>query len=90
MEGRRLPKPKVTFPKASNFNHVVCIDLKENRRYKNAPPYILYLVDAFTRFKAAVYIKDKKATTITEAICKEWIKLFGPMKYTLTDRGKNG
>ena len=67
---------------------MVCIDLKENRRYRNAPPYILYLVDAFTRFKAAVYIKDKKATTITEAICKEWIKLFGPKKYILTDRGK--
>ena len=48
VEGRRLPKPKIAFPKATNHNHLVCIDLKENIRYKNAPNYILYMVDAFS------------------------------------------
>ena len=46
------------------------------------------MVDAFSRWKMAVYIPDKKGTTVTEAICKEWIKYFGPMKYLQADRGK--
>ena len=88
VEGRRIPKPKIAMPKATNHNHMVGIELRENRRYPKAPPCIIYMVDTFTRWKAAIYIKDKKATTVTEAICKEWVKIFGPMKYMLVDRGR--
>ena len=40
VEGRRIPKPKVSFPKATNHNHLVCINLKENIRCKNDLKYI--------------------------------------------------
>lgn len=55
IEGRRLSKPKVALPKAHQHNHVVSIDLKENTRYPNSMPYILYMVDCFSRFK----VRDK-------------------------------
>ena len=46
------------------------------------------MVDAFSRWKMAVSIPDKKGTTVTEAIRKEWIKYFGPMRYLQADRVK--
>ena len=88
IEGRRIPKPKVSLPRAARHNHVVAADLKENTRYPNAPPYILYMVDCFSRFKCAAFIPDKNASTVTEAIIVNWIKLFGPMKYLHVDRGR--
>ena len=87
VEHNRLPRPRISAPRSSNFGHVVAMDLKENIRYKNAPPYILYFVDTFTRFKAAVFIKNKKAGTVAEAIVTEWIKYHGAPKYLMTDRG---
>ena len=68
VEGRRIPKPKVALPRAARHNHVVAVDLKENTRYPNALPYILYLVDCFSRFKCATFIPNKKASTVSEAI----------------------
>ena len=88
VEGRRIPKPKVALPRAARHNHVVAIDLKENTRYPNALPYILYLVDCFSRFKCATFIPNKKASTVSEAIITNWIKLFGPMAYLHCDRGR--
>ena len=88
VEGRRTPKPKVDFPKACRHNHVVAADLKENTLYPQSDPYILYLIDCFSRFKVAVFIPNKNKSTITEAICVHWVKLFGPMKYLHVDRGR--
>ena len=88
VENRRPPKPRATFQKSVSFNHVIQIDLKENIRYKNAPPYILYIVDVFTKFKAARYIQNKKGETVVEALMLEWVKYFGPPKYIQSDRGK--
>ena len=88
IEGRRIPKPKVALPRAARHNHVVAIDLKENTRYPDAPPYILYMVDCFSRFKIGVFIPDKQAITVTETIMKNWIKLFGAMAYLHCDRGR--
>ena len=88
VEGRRVPKPKIALPRAVKHNHVVSVDLKENTRYPQSMPYILYLVDCFSRFKQAVFIPDKKAATVTEAILTNWVKLFGPMKYLHCDRGR--
>ena len=87
VEHSRLPRPRISAPRANNFNHILALDLKENKRYKNAPPYIFYLVDTFTRFKAAVFIKDKQSSTIAEKLVTEWIKLHGAPKYLMTDRG---
>ena len=87
VEHNRPPKPKVALPRSSNFNHVVAIDLKENRRYKNAPPYIFYMVDTFTRFKAAIFIKNKQGSTIAEHLVLDWVKYHGAPKYLMSDRG---
>ena len=88
VENKRPPKPKSTFQKSISFNHVIQIDLKENIRYKQAPNYILYIVDVFTKFKAARYIPNKRGETVTEALMLEWVKYFGPPKYIQSDRGK--
>ena len=88
LESRQSPKPKSTAPKSTSFNHLLCIDLKENIRYKNAPPYIVYFIDSFTRFKAARFIANKKGETVVEALLMEWVKYFGQPKYIQTDRGK--
>ena len=87
VENSRLPRPRIALPRSSAFGHVLAMDLKENRRFPNAPPYILYMVDTHTRFKSAVFIKDKRAETVAEAFITEWIKYHGPPRYIMTDRG---
>ena len=88
VENSRIPRPRVAFPRASNFNHVVCLDLKENRRHNNASPYILYIIDSFTKFKAARFISNKSGDTVAEAFLLEWIKWFGAPIYLMSDRGR--
>ena len=61
-------------------------DLKENTRYPQSSPYIIYLVDCFSRFKVAVFISDKRSSTIAAAILVNWVKMFGSMKYLHVDR----
>ena len=88
VEHNRLPRPKVAAPRSNNHNHIVSIDLKENTRYKNAPPFIIYFVDTFSRFKAASFIKNKRGDTIAAHIITDWIKFYGAPKYFMSDRGK--
>ena len=38
--------------------------------------------------KLGVFIPNKKAVTVTEAIMKNWVKLFGAMAYLHCDRGR--
>ena len=66
---RRKTLPKTTIPRASNFNQLVSLDLKYNKKYsEKSPPYILYIIDAFTRYKAAVFLNDKSSTTVIEGV----------------------
>ena len=88
LEAKTSPRPNVAYPRAVHHNHVLAIDLKENIKFPNAGDYILYMVDCFTRFKMACFIKDKKATTVAEALFKHWIKWFGAPKILHSDRGK--
>ena len=88
LEASRIPRPKVSLPRAVNFNHLLCVDLKENKRYPAEGPYILYLIDGFTRFKLGRFISGKKGDTVTNAIYLEWFKLFGPPKFLQSDRGR--
>ena len=41
-EHSRMPDPKEVGPKTIGHNHILAVDLKENRKYKDAPPFILY------------------------------------------------
>ena len=87
VEGRKVPRPRVAMPKSNNFNHVVTIDLKENKRYPKAAPFIIYIRDSFTKFIVGQFIRNKKQETVTKAICTQWVKIFGPPTYIQSDRG---
>ena len=47
------------------------MDLKEVRVDKYG--YILYMIDAFTRFTVAVLIRDKKASTKVHNVMLHWV-----------------
>ena len=57
--GRSRSKPSVAIPRATDFNSIVTLDLKEMGK-----KYILWMVDVFSRMLAGAVIKDKKAETI--------------------------
>ena len=79
------PKPAASLPRASAFNQVVTIDLKQHEQ--NNYKYIVYLVDMFSRLIVGSFIKDKNPSTVGERIMEKWISVFGRM-YTLhSDRG---
>ena len=46
------------------------------------------MIDAFSKFKAAVFIRNKQGETVVEALLVNWVKFFGPPKYIQSDRGK--
>ena len=74
--------PTVCFPRASEFNQHIAIDLK------HFPPlYMLHTIDHFTRFSRASVIKSTKAEVIVEGILKEWISIFGSPGKILSDNG---
>ena len=69
---RSRSKPSVVIPRATDFNSIVTLDLKEIGK-----KYILWMVDAFSRMIAGVVLKDKKAETILEKLEMEWCLRYG-------------
>ena len=80
----KLLKPRTAAPIAVGHNHILAIDIQENQKYKNAPPFILYFCDAFSKFKAACFINNKKGATVAEHLVTEWFKYHGPPKYIMS------
>ena len=70
--GRSRSKPSVAIPKATDFNSIVTLDLKEMGK-----SYILWLVDAFSSVLLGAVMKDKKAETILEKLELEWCNRVG-------------
>merc|ERR1712082_417635 len=60
---KSMVKPKIALPIATSFNEVVTLDLKQ---FKNK--YILWCVDACTRFIQGKLLENKQAETIIDAI----------------------
>ena len=79
------PSPNVSLPRASNFNEVVTLDLKEYKegRYR----YILYIIDMFSRLTVGVLISDKNPSTAAEKIMDKWVAPMGRMEMIHSDRG---
>lgn len=50
---------------------------------------VLAMVDIFTRYVRARAIPDEKAETIAQVLLEEWIGVFGPMEWLLSDEGPN-
>ena len=65
------PRPKVGLPVSNDFNEVVGMDLKVVSKSKGE--YILWMVDLFSKMIKGKFIKDKKPSTIIEAIIATWI-----------------
>ena len=70
--GRSRSKPSVAIPRATDFNSIVTLDLKEMGK-----SYILWMVDAFSRTLFGAVMKDKKAETILEKLELVWINIIG-------------
>ena len=78
-------KPAVGFRLASDFNQVVCMDLKQVEFVHNT--WILHLIDATTRYSAACLIKTKMQEEIVKHIFRIWITYFGAPRKMLSDNG---
>ena len=79
------PKPIVSFPKATTFNSVVSMDLKELVKGKE---WILHLEDNATCYTAAALINNKRKETIVEKIFKIWLAYFGAPEKFHSDCGR--
>ena len=85
LNAKSKPRPSVGLPRATGFNQIVTLDLKEynNGRHK----YILYMIDVFSRFLAALFISDKNPATVGAGILEKWLNTFGRMNTLHSDRG---
>ena len=66
------PRPKSALPKASDFNQIVTLDLKEIDRQ-----YILWIICSFSRYMQGVLIPNKRAETIVNALNSTWNHVIG-------------
>ena len=60
---KSVARPRVTLPKASSFNEIVTLDLKE---FGNK--YVFWMIDSFSRFMVGKLMSNKKTDTIIQAI----------------------
>ena len=70
--GRSMARLKIAIQKAGSFNEIVTLDLKQF-----GEKYVLWCIDAFTRFVQGKLLRNKKAETIVEAINDCWNMPFG-------------
>ena len=78
MNAKATPKPKVGWPKSSDFNECVSIDLKDKMSQFNK--YILYATEEFSGLIKGRVIPNKKAEIVVQAFFDMWIigDGFGP------------
>ena len=76
-------RPIVTTPLATEFNEVVCMDLK----LIDSKYMILHLIDSATRYSMASIVRSKKATEIVHIVSEMWIKYFGAPGTFMSDNG---
>ena len=61
--GRSKPGPSVAIPRATDFNSVVAIDLKEFGK-----EIILWMVCGFTRFIKGIVLKNKSSNSVLKGL----------------------
>ena len=80
---KRLPdRPSVAFPMANDFNQCVAMDLKI---WKGKP--ILYMIDCFTRYTVATFLKSKTPEEVVRAFMTHWVRYFQKPREIITDQG---
>ena len=80
---RLVARPRVSLPRVTSFNKVVTLDLKEF-----GSKYVLWMIDAFSRFILGKLITNKRADTIIQVLTDSWCMLLGfPLRRFFTDNG---
>ena len=85
MRRRNPDRPVVALPIGKDFNEAIAMDLKIWDMNNNI--YILYIMDTFTRFIAAVIIRRKQPEEVVNALLMKWVQVFGTPALILTDNG---
>ena len=85
MNQKSKPLPAVALPRASRFNEVVTIDLKQY--VDGNHQHILYIIDFFSRFTVGALISDKNPSTVATVILSKWMAPMGRMDTLHSDRG---
>ena len=81
---RKQPqKPAVGFPKATDFNETVAVDLHELG--KNL--WYLHIIDEFTRFSAGAIMTCKRPSVFVQNFIQHWISIHGAPRKLLSDNG---
>jgi len=75
------PKTMVSSRLSEHFNENVQCDLLFIESY-----IIVHLLDESLRWTATALVADKSAETLTRAITRTWIKMYGPMTSLISDQ----
>ena len=84
--GRSSPKPVTCLPLSVSWNETIAMDLHKMVELGKGVWY-LHIIDLFTRFSVAIFIKNKRAETIVEQFAINWGLAFGFPKNVLFDNG---
>lgn len=83
---RHTKCPTGQFPKPDRrFTHLH-VDIVGPLPEVNGYPYLLTIVDRFTRWPVVVPLRDTSAETVAKSILGEWISIFGCPSVITTDR----
>ena len=70
--GRSKPRSTVAIPRATDFNAVVTLDLKEFGKVN-----VLWMVCVFTKMIKGMVLKDKTADSVLKGLHEGWCLNFG-------------
>ena len=70
------PRPKSSLFTSTEFNEVVCMDLKT----LSTGDLMLHAIDLFSRFSSTSIVANKHRETIIQYLFDIWISIFGPPK----------
>ena len=80
--------PAVSMPMASKFNEKVAFDLKIwGKKDEVMEGAVLHIIDMFTKFHQAVYLGDKSARSVGDALMQRWVAVFGIPDAFVHDNG---
>ena len=86
--GKLKPRPKFSLPRATRFNQVVTLDLKDFDKNDIKRRYICYIIDMYTRLVAAKFISTKEPTEVIQTVMEKWIGVgYGVMETIHSDIG---
>jgi transposase InsO family protein len=88
-KGKQPPTPLQPLPEVRRPNQRVHIDLYGPLKAEDGKTrkFVLVITDAFTKIVRLAAIENKSASEVAQAICKNWIGIFGSPDVIYTDNG---